>query len=543
MKGKVIRRGKIAALLNLGSGFDPDLTVRENTYLRGAMLGYTRKFMDEAYDQIIEFAELQDFQDHLFRQLSSGMRARLAFSLASMVQPDILILDEVLSVGDGAFRNKSASKMREIIGGGATTILVSHSLGQIQELCNKVLWIEKGRQIAFGDTNILCNLYQRFLDKTLTLDEAKDIWGSINGCHYDYLIVGSGVFGSTFAREATDRGKSCLVIDRRQHLGGNVYCETVEGITVHKYGAHIFHTDNERVWEFVNRFVKFAPYVHRVSARSGGEVYSMPFNMNTFNKLWGVTTEDEARRKLRETGAGSGVPTNLEEQAVYLVGSEIYEKLVKGYTEKQWGRPCRELPASIIKRLPLRFTYDDRYFSDKYQGVPEGGYDALIQGLLNGIPALLGISYDTLIGAFPNIADRVVYTGAIDEFFNYSLGHLEYRSLRFEEETLGRQDYQGQAVVNECDGDVPWTRTIEHKHFLRESSSKTVITREYPTEWIPGKDAYYPVNDERNNELYMRYAALAEEHPNVIFGGRLGSYKYYDMDDAIAAAMELAEKV
>ena len=304
-KGKVIRRGKIAALLNLGSGFDPDLTVRENTYLRGAMLGYTRKFMDEAYDQIIEFAELQDFQDHLFRQLSSGMRARLAFSLASMVQPDILILDEVLSVGDGAFRNKSASKMREIIGGGATTILVSHSLGQIQELCNKVLWIEKGRQIAFGDTNILCNLYQRFLDKTLTLDEAKDIWGSINGCHYDYLIVGSGVFGSTFAREATDRGKSCLVIDRRQHLGGNVYCETVEGITVHKYGAHIFHTDNERVWEFVNRFVKFAPYVHRVSARSGGEVYSMPFNMNTFNKLWGVTTEDEARRKLRETGAGT----------------------------------------------------------------------------------------------------------------------------------------------------------------------------------------------------------------------------------------------
>lgn len=541
-EGRVKRRGSVAALLELASGFDGDLTVKENAYLRGAMLGYTRKFMDEAYDQIIEFAELQDFQDRPFKQLSSGMKSRLAFSIASMVQPDILILDEVLSVGDGAFRKKSEEKMREIIGGGAATILVSHSLEQIQDLCSKVLWLEKGRQIALGDTDILCGLYQRFLDKSVTLPQAKEIWESLNG-HYDYLVVGSGLFGSVFAHEAKSRGKSCLVIDRRPHLGGNVYCEDVEGITVHKYGAHIFHTDRKDIWDYVNQFIKFLPYEHKVTAKYKDEMFSLPFNMNTFERMWGITDPDAAKAKIAGQCGEVIEPSNLEEQAVSLVGRDVYEKLIKGYTEKQWGKKCSELPASIIKRLPVRFTYDERYFSDKYQGVPEGGYNALIEALLEGIPTVCGLSYQQLIQAFPDIADRVIYTGAIDEFFEYSLGRLEYRSLRFEEEVLDEPDFQGQAVVNYTDEETPFTRIIEHKYFAGAGGEKTVVTHEYPEAWIPGRAAYYPVNDERNQALYQRYRKLAEDCPDIVFGGRLGSYRYYDMDDAIADALELAREV
>ena len=539
-EGRVKRQGNVAALLELASGFDGELTVRENAYLRGAMLGYTRKFMDAMYDEIIDFAELRDFQDRPFKQLSSGMKSRLAFSIASLVQPDILILDEVLSVGDGAFRKKSETKMREIIAGGAATILVSHSLGQIQELCTMVLWLEHGEQIACGDTAILCGLYQQYLDKTITLDQAKAIWASLRQ-HYDYLIVGSGLYGCTFAREMTDKGKKCLVIDGRPQLGGNVACEEVDGVTVHKYGAHIFHTDNEKVWEYVNRFASFEPYIHRVTAVNGEQEYSIPFNMKTFEQLWGVKTEEEACAKIEAQRLKlDREPANLEEQALSMVGRDVYETLIKGYTEKQWGRVCRSLPASIIKRIPVRFTEDDRYFTDKYQGVPEGGYNVLIEKLLEGIPVVTGMSYEKLMNAFPDIADKTVYTGTIDGFFEYTSGHLDYRSLRFETETLDEEDYQGQAVVNYTDADTPYTRIIEHKHFLDEKAKKTVITREYPQDWTPGREAYYPVNDERNREIYARYQELANARPDVIFGGRLGEYRYYDMDDAIAAALARA---
>lgn len=541
-EGRIKRRGGVAALLELASGFDGDLTVKENAYLRGAMLGYTRKFMDEAYDQIIEFAELQDFQDRPFKQLSSGMKSRLAFSIASMVQPDILILDEVLSVGDGAFRKKSEEKMREIISGGAATILVSHSLEQIQDLCTKVLWLEKGQQIALGNTDILCDLYQRFLDKSITLLQAKEIWDSLNR-HYDYLIVGSGLFGSTFAHEAAGCGKSCLVIDRRPQFGGNVYCEDVEGITVHKYGAHIFHTDRKDIWDYVNRFARFLPYEHRVAAKYKDEIFSLPFNMKTFQQMWGITEPDAAKAKIAGQSSEVSRPANLEEQAISLVGRDVYEKLIRGYTEKQWGKKCSELPASIIMRLPVRFTYDDRYFSDRYQGIPEGGYNAMIESLLKGIPAVCGLSYQRLIQAFPDIADRVVYTGPIDEFFEYGLGRLEYRSLRFEEEILEEPDFQGQAVVNYTDEETPYTRVIEHKYFTGIEGEKTVVTYEYPEAWIPGRAAYYPINDERNHILYERYQKLAQDYPNIVFGGRLGGYRYYDMDDAIADALELARGI
>ncbi len=539
-EGWVTRQGNVAALLELASGFDGELTVKENAYLRGAMLGYTRKFMDETYDEIIAFAELQDFQDRPFKQLSSGMKSRLAFAIASMVQPDILILDEVLSVGDGAFRKKSEAKMKEIIAGGAATILVSHSLGQVEELCTKVLWLEHGEQIACGDTAILCGLYQQYLDKTITLDRAKAIWASLSG-HYDYLIVGSGLYGCTFAREMADRGKKCLVIDERPQLGGNVACEDMDGVTVHKYGAHIFHTDSEDVWNYVNRFARFRPYIHRVTAVNGEQEYSMPFNMRTFRQLWGVQMPEEARAKIEaQRLVLDREPANLEEQALTLVGRDVYETLIKGYTEKQWGRACKSLPASIIRRIPLRFTEDDRYFTDAYQGIPEGGYNGLIEKMLAGIPAVTGMSYEKLMNAFPDIADRTVYTGTIDGFFEYSLGHLDYRSLRFETETLDEADFQGRAVVNYTDADTPYTRIIEHKYFLEEKVEKTVITWEYPLDWTPGREAYYPVNDERNHELYARYREMAKERPDVIFGGRLGEYRYYDMDDAIAAALDRA---
>lgn len=438
-EGYVKREGNIAALLELASGFDGDLTVKENTYLRGAMLGYTRKFMEETYDQIIEFAELKDFQDRPFKQLSSGMKSRLAFAIASMVQPEILILDEVLSVGDGAFRKKSEAKMREIIGGGATTILVSHSLNQIKELCAKVLWLEKGRQIAFGNTEIICSFYQQYLDKTITLEQAKGKLDHFTS-HYDYLIVGSGLFGCTFAREMTDNGKKCLVIDEQPQLGGSLYCENMEGITVHMYGPHIFRTDDKRIWEYVNKYAKFAVY-------RGGYV-------------------------------------------------------------------------------------------------PIGGYNGLVDGLLDGIPAVTGVAYKYLTEVYPNIADKVVYTGAIDGFFEYRLGHLEYDSLKVELEKLDMEYFQDEAIVIPEKNSEKYegcTRIIEYKRFLNEISKKTIIACEYPQEWIPGRLAYRPVKSEKNEGLLEQYRKLGEKYPNVIFGGRLGSYQYYTMEETIKAALELAK--
>lgn len=438
-KGYVKRQGNIAALLELASGFDGDLTVRENAYLRGAMLGYTRKFMDDTYDSIIEFAELQDFQDRPFKQLSSGMKSRLAFSIASLVQPDILILDEVLSVGDGAFRKKSEAKMREIIEGGATTILVSHSIQQVRELCNKVLWLEKGQQVAFGNAQILCKLYQQYLDKNLTLKQAEEAWHAL-GRHYDYLIVGAGLYGAVFAHEMAGHRKRCLVIDSRPHVGGNLHCEKVEGIVVHKYGPHIFHTNRKELWDYVNRYARFLPFTE------GG---------------------------------------------------------------------CE----------------------DQYVGVPAEGYDPLIEQLLKEASVVTGLAYQKLTEAFPGIADCVVYTGPIDQLFGYSYGRLEYHGLRFEEEILDKPDFQGRAIMDYPD-ETPPSRIIEHKHFIGTRSSKTVITREYPEEWLPGQGRYHPVEDKRNRELYQKYLELArQEYPTMIFAGRLGEHRDYRMDEIIAAAL------
>ena len=362
---------------------------------------------------------------------------------------------------------------------------------------------------------------------------------------YDYLIVGAGLFGAVFAHEMTEKGKKCLVIDRRNHIAGNAYTEKIEGINVHKYGAHIFHTSNERVWAYVNRFARFNNYINAPVAVYKDELYNLPFNMNTFSKMWGVKTPAEAKAIIaRQVEAEHiGEPKNLEEQALKLVGRDIYEKLIKGYTEKQWGRDCTELPAFIIRRLPLRFIYDNNYFNDRYQGIPEGGYTAMVEKLLDGVEVRLNTDYFEFIRENPEIAEATLYTGMIDAFFGYKLGVLEYRSVRFETEVLDTDNYQGNAVVNYTERAVPYTRVIEHKHFEFGRQEKTVISREYSSEWTQGGDPYYPVNNARNMDLYARYKALADETPSVIFGGRLGEYKYYDMDKVILSALELTEKL
>ncbi|WP_394962725.1 UDP-galactopyranose mutase [Candidatus Allofournierella excrementigallinarum] len=357
--------------------------------------------------------------------------------------------------------------------------------------------------------------------------------------HYDYLIVGAGLYGAVFAQKAMEAGKTCLVLEKRDHIAGNIYTEAVEGIQVHRYGAHIFHTSNSEVWEYVNRFATFNRYTNSPVANYKGEIYNMPFNMNTFNKMWGVITPAEARAEIERQRAARYVaePKNLEEQAINLVGTDIYEKLVKHYTEKQWGRPCTELPAFIIKRLPVRFVYDNNYFNALYQGIPVGGYTAMVEKMLAGAQVRLGVDYLADKAAWDALAGKVVYTGPIDAYFGYRLGALAYRSVRFETETLDMENYQGNAVVNYTDAETPYTRIIEHKHFEFGAQPKTVISREYSAEWKVGDEPYYPVNDEANGALYQQYKALAEGEEKVIFGGRLGEYKYYDMDRVIEAAL------
>ena len=370
---------------------------------------------------------------------------------------------------------------------------------------------------------------------------------------FHYLIVGSGLFGATFAYHAKQSGKSCLVIDKRPQLGGNVYCENIAGINVHKYGAHIFHTSNKAVWDFVNSIVPFNRYTNSPVANYHGEMYNLPFNMNTFNKLWGVKTPDEAKAKIDEqktealTALNGREPQNLEEQALVLVGKDIFNKLIREYTEKQWGRKCNELPAFIIRRLPVRMIFDNNYFNDAYQGIPIGGYNALTDALLEGVEVRTGVDFFASRAEWASLADKVVFTGAIDEFYDYRFGHLEYRTVRFETEVKDTPNWQGNAVVNYTEREIPYTRIIEHKHFESfgpevYANPKTVISREYSTEWKPGMEPYYPVNNERNQSLYQQYKALADREENVLFGGRLAEYKYYDMAPVIRQAMDAVQR-
>ena len=361
---------------------------------------------------------------------------------------------------------------------------------------------------------------------------------------YDYLIVGSGLFGAVFAHEATKKGKKCLVIDKRSHLGGNIYCEKIEGINVHKYGAHIFHTSNKKVWDYVNQFVEFNNYINSPVAFYKDDVYNMPFNMNTFSKMFNIKTPAQAKQVIEDEIKKENIsqPKNLEEQAISLVGRTVYEKLVKGYTEKQWGRDCKDLPAFIIKRLPLRFTYDNNYFNDRFQGIPVGGYNPLIEKLLEGSVVLLDTDYFDFVKTTKDVFKKTLFTGPIDEFYGFKFGALEYRSVYFENEILDCENYQGNAVINYTSREEPYTRIIEHKHFEFGKQPKTVISKEYSIEWKKGVEPYYPINNEKNNSTYEKYQQLAQQENSVIFGGRLGGYKYFDMDKTIESALNLAEK-
>ena len=361
---------------------------------------------------------------------------------------------------------------------------------------------------------------------------------------YDYLVVGAGLYGAVFAYEAKKKGKTCLVIDKRDHIAGNIYCENVSGINVHKYGAHIFHTSDKKIWEYVNQFAEFNNYINSPVARYKNELYNLPFNMNTFSKMWNIATPQEAKDIIASQIADLNItePKNLEEQALSLVGKDVYEKLIKGYTEKQWGRDCKDLPSFIIKRLPLRFIYDNNYFNDRYQGIPIGGYTKIVEKMLDGIEVRLNTNYLDNREEFDAMADKIVYTGMIDQFYDYKLGVLEYRYVRFETEELPMENYQGNAVVNYTEREVPYTRIIEHKHFEFGKQPTTIISREYSSEWKKGDEPYYPVNNDKNNALYQQYKELADKEHKVIFGGRLGGYKYYDMDKVIAAALEMCEK-
>lgn len=362
---------------------------------------------------------------------------------------------------------------------------------------------------------------------------------------YDYIIVGAGLFGAVFAHEMTKNGAKCLIIERRNHIGGNVYTESQENINVHKYGAHIFHTNNKEVWEYINQFADFNRYTNSPVANYKGELYNLPFNMNTFYQMWGVKTPEEAKSKIEQQKAESKIenPENLEEQAISLIGRDIYEKLVKGYTEKQWGKKCEELPAFIIKRLPVRFTFDNNYFNDLYQGIPIGGYTKIIEKMLDGIEVKLNTDFFDDKDKWTNMADKIIFTGMVDQYYDYCFGELEYRGLNFEFETLDVENYQGNAVINYTDAETPFTRIIEHKHFENSESSKTIITKEYPKTWTKGEEAYYPMNDEKNSKLFEKYQEMAAKEGNVIFGGRLGMYQYYDMWQVIDEALKLVESL
>ena len=521
--------------------------------------------MEEHFDEIVEFAELQRFLDSPIKNYSSGMKARLGFSVATMVNPEILICDEVLSVGDANFRRRCTARRQEMLSGGTTLLYVSHDIPSVIRLCDHVLWLDKGDVVMQGDPETVCNAYLEHQEKVYSYaqKEREDRQEIESGKVFDYLVVGAGLYGSVFANEACKAGKSAVVIDKRDHIGGNVYTSRRDNIDVHEYGAHIFHTSDKKVWEYVNQYAEFNHYINSPVARYKDELYNLPFNMNTFSKMWGLYTPVQVQAKIEEQRAEyiaqkkkerglapeeAFVPQNLEEQAISLAGTDIYEKLIREYTQKQWGRPCTELPAFIIRRLPLRFTYDNNYFNDRYQGIPIGGYTQMVEKLLSGVPVMTGIDYRTFAKKYAGKYRKVIYTGPIDEYFDYRLGHLQYRTVRFETEELDMPNFQGNAVVNYTGSEVPWTRIIEHKWFEfgkdleGNDLPKTIISREYSTEWQPGMEPYYPVNDEANMKLYEQYKKLAEKEPGVLFGGRLGTYRYYNMDQVILQAWEMAEK-
>ena len=502
-KGTITKHGSIAPLIELGAGFDGNLTARENIFLNGMVLGHSRKFMEEHFEEIVDFANIRKFLDSPIKNFSSGMKARLGFAVATVVNPDILVVDEVLEVGDYNFRRRCNERMRQMLAGGTTLLFVSHNIQTVKNLCDHAIWLDKGVMRMSGESGPVCDAYLAEQEATAHANkEKKRKKMREEGKQYDYLVVGAGLFGAVFAHEMAQAGKRCLVIDKRNHIGGNIYTEDVDGIQVHRYGAHIFHTSDKEVWDYVNKLTEFNNYINSPVAVHKDELYNLPFNMNTFSQLWGIRRPQEVKEKIASQIADLHItePKNLEEQALSLVGPDVYEKLIRGYTEKQWGRDCKELPAFIIKRLPLRFTYDNNYFNDRYQGIPIGGYTQMVEKLLEDVDVMTDTDFFEYRKEHADQFKKVVYTGMIDEYFDYQFGHLQYRTVRFDTERIEEENYQGNAVVNYTEREVPYTRVIEHKHFAPEEEHKnpkdyTIISRENSEEWGPGSEPYYPDND------------------------------------------------
>ncbi|MBQ3131718.1 MAG: UDP-galactopyranose mutase, partial [Clostridia bacterium] len=544
-KGTVRHSGSIAPLIELGAGFDTNLTAGENIYLNGALLGHSKECMEEYYRQIVDFAELHKFMDMPIKNYSSGMRARLGFAIATMVRPSILVVDEVLAVGDAAFQKKCMERMQEMLSGGTTLLFVSHSLPSVRQLCTHAMWLDHGKTRLSGRVDEVCGEYEAFIKPAAgavrVSNTAPKTKTDENKPEYDYLIVGSGISGATFAYEMARRGKKVLVLEKRDHIGGNVYTEDVEGINVHKYGPHIFHTADDSVWKYMNDLGEFRNFINSPIANYKGELYNLPFNMNTFVRMWGHCTPQQAMEIIEsQKGEFTGEAENLEQQAISMVGRDIYEKLIKGYTEKQWGRSCAELPPEIIRRLPVRYTFDNNYFNHPHQGIPAEGYTPIIQRMLDNCEVRLNTDYLSDKETFDALASKVIYTGPIDAYFNYSMGPLAYRSLRFEEVIYPEKNHQGVAVMNYTDAETPYTRAIEHKHFLKGEQPTTVVTYEYPQLYEEGAERYYPINDAANSELYGKYAQLAAKETKTLFLGRLARYTYMDMDRAVLEALKAA---
>lgn len=548
-RGSITVRGNIAPLIELGAGFDMELTARENIFLNGTVLGHSREFMEEHFDEIVDFAGLGKFLDSPIKNFSSGMKTRLGFSVATMVNPQILIVDEVLSVGDYQFRKKCNQRMEEMLSGGTTLLYVSHNIDSVKSLCTHAIWLDHGDTIMIGPAKEVCDAYQTKQEQIVRVvkKETEEKKAIKTGNKYDYLIVGAGLFGAAFAREAYEGGKRCLVIEKKDHIGGAVYTKKQDEIEIHRYGPHIFHTENQEVWSYIQRFSRFLPYVHMPMVRKEGELYNLPFNMNTFHQLWGVKTPLEAMERLamctgNQKTKDAGTDT-LEEYAVSQVGEELYHLFVKSYMEKLWGRECSELPSSLGERkIPVSFTYSNRLIPDRFQGIPEHGYTSIIEEMLDGIEVRLQTSYSDFKRENKLQFDNIIFTGSVDEYFDYQLGKLEYRyaSLKSRQEEM--QNFQGNSVIFETDAHNPALAVIEHKHFSGSKSPATVLSDLYVTDGKTPSESqirYLPVRDGKNLELFEQYREMAKKETNVVFAGRLGNFRYMSMDRTIEEALKL----
>ncbi len=553
-EGSVKVRGRIAPMIELGAGFDMELTARENIYLNGAVLGYSREFMAEHFDSIVEFAEIGSFLDSPIKNFSSGMKARLGFAVATMVDPDVLICDEVLSVGDVNFRKKCSYRMEQMLNGGTTLLYVSHNMDSVLELCDHAMWLDHGEVVMAGDAETVCRAYNETQNQIFRQERKKQTRAAAHAdnAHYDYLVVGAGPFGASFAYQAAIMGKTCMVIDQSDHIGGLTHTRIEHNINVSKYGAHILHTNDGDTWRFLQKFAAFNSFRYAPIATDGEDMFNLALNMNTYRELWRVRTPDEAREMIRRQTEEEKklIPEgteslNLEQKILTTYGRDIYTRILKEYFEKKWGRPCSELPTYLLSWFPSRYSYDGYFYDDRYQGIPASGYTAMFENMLEGIEVRLNTSYRSFIQDSPYQFDKIIYTGPIDEYYDYCFGHLASRTVRLEDELLETENYQGNAVAYYTGEDTAYSSILEHKHLERGTQKHTLISRVYDGEFTPGCGLYpaAPVRDPESMKRYEQYRQLAEKEPRMVFCGMNGSYSPLNTTNSVAQARKLAKSL